>query len=312
MQTCSCDATLSNTGTPTCNSLMDVAEKIIIVPKYDSNGELNFIDLTDTLDQTYFDDKINATNKQDRWYPLPRVKNAESSKADSVFETYADGSKELIQEGVRSWSVLIPKQTPTLLGKLKTWRCTEFGIYIIDKSGNLIGSLDATDELYPISVEGASWNPILVFPTPTAVQKIDLKFDIDQLAQDENLQMILAGSLGSVRLLNLNGLIDVYGAVTNISTTSFKIRLTTDYGDAIDPGIVEDLTAVDFISSVGGATSKVRNQTDASDVSVTVAESPAGTYTLTYTAQTSADVLYVKPSAIGFDFSAAEQTVTIP
>ena len=313
MNTCACDATLNNTGTPTCNSLMDVAEMLILVPKYDSNGALNYIDLTATLNQAYFDGKINAANKEDRWFPLPRHKNATSTKADSVFQTWDDNSKELIREGLRSWSVIFPKQTPTFLGKLKNWRCDEFGLYIIDKTGNLIGSLDATNKLYPIAVEAASWNPVFVYTTPTSVQQISLGFDFDQTALDENLQIILAADLGAVKLLNLKGLIDVFSTVSSITTTGFTVELWDEYGDALNPGVVKNLTAVDFISSVGGATSKVRNQTDAADVAITATESPDGTYAIAYSAQTSADVLILKPSAAGFDFSAVEAaTITIP
>ena len=123
--------------------------------------------------------------------------------------------------------------------------------------------------------------------------------------------MILGTDLGAVKLLNLRGLIDVFSTISAILTTGFKAALYTEYGDALTAGIVEDLTTVDFVSSVGGATSRVRNSTDSADVTLTpaVIESPAGTYQFQYTAQTSGDQIILKPVANGFDFSAVEANV---
>lgn len=314
MKTCVCSATLNNSGTPDCQPLMSFAEMIIAVPKYGSTGALNFIDLTDTLDADYFNDKINAEDPRDRWYPLPRVKNAASTKADSEFQTFDDASKIKVRDGLRSWTMIIPKQTPQFLGKIETFACSEFGIYVVDKTKNLIGSLKAEGELYPIVVDENSWNPVLAFATSATVQLINLGFDFDSTEQDSDLQMITANELNPINLLTLKGLIDVTSVITNISTTGFKAKLNTAFGSALTPIVVKGLVSADFISSVTSTASKIRNQNDSADVAITsVTENPDGTYTFVFAAQGSGEVLILKPSKDGFDFSAVEAaTITIP
>ncbi len=74
---------------------------------------------------------------------------------------------------------------------------------------------------------------------------------------------------------------------------------------------VENLVAADLVSSVGGATSKIRNTTDAADVAVTgLTENSAGNYTATFTAQTSADSMTVKVLKNGYDV--VVDTIAIP
>ena len=314
METCSCDATLKNTGTPACKSLMSYAEMLILVPKYGSTGALNFIDLTDTLDQAYFTAKINASDPRDRWYPTPRVKDADSTKAASEFKTFNDASKIKIRDGVRSWSLILTQQTPQFLGQLEAWGCAEFGIYIVDKSENLIGSLKAEGELYPITVDEDTWNPVFAFAKGNDIQMINLSFDIDLIEQDSDLNFISAAELSPVRVINLEGLVDVVSVISSISQTDFSAELKVKgYGSALSPIHVEGLLITDFISSVGGATGKIRNQTTGLDVTITsVVESPAGTYDINFASQTVGNVLILKPKKNKFDFSLVEKsTITV-
>lgn len=300
---CNCNATLNNTGTPTCEPLMSVMKKIIIVPLFDDAGVENYIDLTTTLNQAYFTARLNDSDPSQRWYPTPEIKNITSEKADSVFEEMEDASKFFIRQGIRSFAGLMPKQSPAFLGKLEGFRCRQIGVYIIDKDGNLIGSFTETGKLFPIRVDESSWNPTLVFGTDTTVQKIALGFDFHVDENDSDLRMITATDISPVNLNSISGLLDVNAAYSAPSTTSFVAELTLDYGSIINPLVVKGWVAGDF---------SLYNVTDSLAVTIlTVTESPSGTYTFTFAAQTSGDSLRLSATKSGYDTSTLDDTLIV-
>lgn len=293
---CKCDVSLSNTGRPNCQPIQSVTKSVFVVQKYADDGSLNSVLTSATFNAAFFTARINDTDPSKRWYPITDIKNVAVTKADSIFENFDDASKIFIREGLKSFTGIIPSADPTFLGKIKGLRCAEFGVYVVDKDGNLIGSSTNTTNLYPIMVDAASWNPVLVSATDTTIQKIALNYDysIDEL--DENLQMILSTEITGVNLLTVSGLLDVYSAYTAVSTSSFKAKLTTSYGSIINKQVVKGLVAADFA---------LFNTTTSLAVTIlTATESPAGTYTFTFAAQTAADVLRLTPTKNGFDFSA--------
>jgi hypothetical protein len=302
---CSCDISLSNTGTPNCVPIQSVIKKLILVPLIADDGTSNYIDLSLTLNQAYFTGKINQADASKRWFPTPEIKNVTSDKADSVFEEFDDASKIFIRQGKRSFTGIMPKQSSTLLGKLENWRCAEFGVFAIDKDGNIIGSAKEDGKLFPIVIDAPSWNPVLIFGTDTTVQKIQLTFDFSLNENDGDLQMITSDEVSPVNALSFEGLLDVLATYSNESTTSFTAELTTAYGTAKTKQPVKALVAGDF---------SLYNVSDSLSVAiVTAVESPAGTYTITYVAQGSGEDLRLSATKNGYDFSAIDDTlVAIP
>lgn len=290
---CLCNVGLSNTGTPTCQPIASVARKLIVVPYYDSNGDVNSIEVgVDTLNDAFFTAKINAALAANRWFPLPLMKNVADERADSTFEEFGDGSKFFIKDGVRTLSALFPNQSPELLSKISSMRCTEIGVFVIDANNAIIGSQTVDGFLYPIKVEQQTWSPVLVKTTDAGVQKIKLTFDFAVEEEDENIRMITSGE---ANMLALKGLLDGYMTPSVITTTSFKATINTSFGDLQDPIKVQGLLAANFA---------LYNITDSLSVTIiTSTESPAGVYTITYVAQTSGDVLRLTPTKTGYDFS---------
>ena len=101
---------------------------------------------------------------------------------DSQFEEAASGRMAFLRQGKRSFAgqLWAEDSTPTFLGKLQKSRCVDFGLYIVDVNGNLIGS-EVDGYLYPIPVDNPSWDPKFMFATDSEVQKIMLNFDFDRL-----------------------------------------------------------------------------------------------------------------------------------
>lgn len=302
---CSCEVSFLNTGTPNCIPAYKIWKKFIVVALTANDGTDNYISSSDTLDASYFSAKTNHVDASKRWFPLPAMKNVESTKADNITETFNDQSVLFVQEGVRGINALLVGQGPTMVGQLKTARCSQFGVYAVDGDGSLYGYTNNTaDKLYPIPVDNNTWAPVWEMPSDTTVQKIKLTFQFDANLQDEYIGQIVSNDITGVNLFALRGLIDVDSTVVSCSQTQLVVKLYTKYGSAFNKLPIEGLAITDFYSSVGGTASRLYNVTDSAAVTISaMTESPDGTYTFTYASQTVADVIRITPVKTGYDFT---------
>jgi len=294
MSLCSCDVSLQNTGSPSCAPIMGVAANFILVPLIANDGTFNYIDPTATLNDAYFTALINEADDSKRWYPTGKLKNVTTDRADPILETFEDGSSVFIRDGIRNFTAMIIKGSFELAKQFNANRCSTFGIFIVDLDGNILGTTKTgSNYLYPIACDAATFYAKPVFTTDTTIQKIMLMGQWDVLQKDDDLRMISASSISAANIVNLKGLINVYATIISTSTTTMVVDLYAKVGDMANNYRIEGLVTADFVSSDTGSTSKMYNITDASDVTVTAAESTTvdGRYTLTYTAQTVADVL---------------------
>ena len=270
---CNCNAGLSNTGRPNCVPIQSVTSKLILVPLKANDGTLNKIALTGTL--PVWSTLINQLDESKRWFPLPAFENVELAKADTTFEEANSGRMVFIRQGKRSFAgeLWSEDSSPTLLGKMQNNRCVDFGVFIVDVNGNLIGSKVGTD-LFPIPVDNPSFDPKYMFATDTTTSKIMVAFDFDRLF-DESTMYMITPTEASQNFNELTGLVDVN--MTNVSNTSttrvFKAFL--DYGTAIN--------AIKFQGGVLADFTLYNNTTSASIAITTIVENIAitGQYTLT-------------------------------
>ena len=289
---CNCESGLSNTGRPNCVPIQSVTSKLIMVAKYTTAGTANSISLTGTL--PVWSTLINNADPNSRWFPIPAFENVELPKADSIFEEANSGRQVFIRQGKRSFAgeLWADDSSPTLLGHLQTNRCVEFGVYIVDVNGNLVGSKVGTT-LQPIPVDNASFDPKLMFATDTTVQKIMVGFDFDRLFDESTMYMITPTEAG-VDFNTLEGLLDV--TLTNLSNTSTTrvFTATLDYGTALNPirfkgGVLADFTLLNVT-------------TNAVITITTVVENTSllGQYTLTAPAFVVGNVYRIKVVKTGF------------
>jgi hypothetical protein len=280
---------LSNTGRPNCVPIQSVTSKMIMVPLKDSTGADNYIDLSSALPT--WSDLINEADASKRWFPLPVFENVDLPKADSTFDEANSGRMVFIRQGKRSFAgeLWAEDSSPTLLGKLQNNRCVDFGVYLIDVNGNLVGS-KVGEGLYPIPVDNPSFDPKLMFATDTTVQKIMVSFDFDRLFDESTMYMITPTEAG-VNFNTLEGLIDVN--VTNAVKTSTTLTFDAvlDYGTALNP--------IKFIGAVS-ADFDLQNLTTGLAVTVTAVENTDGNYTLTYTAPTTGNSMELTIAKTGF------------
>lgn len=289
---CNCNAGLSNTGRPNCLPIQSVTSKLIMVPLVANDGTLNYIDLTAPLPT--WNSLINEADASKRWFPTPIFENVELPKADSQFEEANSGRMVFLRQGKRSFSgeLWAEDSSPTLLSKLQNNRCVDFGVYIVDVNGNLIGS-KVNDGLYPIPVDNPSFDPKYMFATDSTTSKIMVAFDFDRLF-DEGTMYMITPTEANVNFNDLNGLIDVNILNEVIAATSITFDAKFDYGTALNPIIYQGATA--------GTDWKLFNNTTSLFVSpLTITESPSGTYVITYAAQTAGDSLTLTVEKDGYD-----------
>lgn len=181
---------------------------------------------------------------------------------------------------------------------------------IYDSTGakNYFERTDGT-KIYPIAINQETLFANLMPATDSTKVKLEVTFEISSQEKDENLVTVPCSELGGAYLTTITGLHDVCAVLSGISDTGATVKLSTDFGTA-----VTGLVAADFTSIDTGATSKIYNQTQDSDVSLTVTETAtAGTYTLTWAAQDPDDELIIFGSVVGKDFTCASETpIVIP
>jgi len=114
---------------------------------------------------------------------------------------------------------------------------------------------------------------------------------------------MIGASETSIDVKDLQGLQDVTAAAaTSIAVTGFVTSLTGSYGTAVNPNTIKGLLAADFT---------LYNETTTSSVAITtVTETPDGTYTFVFGAETSADVLTLALVKDGFEMT--DLSITLP
>lgn len=300
---CECDGTLQNTGVPGKQAVVQNAVKLIAVRMYADDGTRNQIDESDVINQAYVDALLQNADASKRWFPIGDFTNVTDERADPATESSSDGSNSVVQQGVRAFQGWLRSYSPKYIENLDSFKCNSFGVYGIDACGNLIGSIskDGT-KLRPIRVNNSSWYARYVKASDTAVAKIQLNFEFSQLEQDKSLRIINENDM-TAELLEVEGLKDMAGSVSGISTTGFVIALTLPWGQLSKEDVV-GLVAADF---------SLYNTTTASSIVITtVTEAPDGTYTFVIPAQTSADVLRLRTDPTNGSGFWIEELITIP
>jgi len=275
---------------------MSVPKRLIFVSMAQADGTLNRIDITATLDAAFIEALTNHSDDLQKWFPLGNFVNVENPREDSVKEEFSDGSSVKIESGTSAFSGQIVKGNVDLLRKIEEWGCSEFGVYIIDKTGNLIGDKSVAGYLAPIPVNANSFDPIYVWGTDQTVEKVTVKFELDKVFEDSYLGMILKTDFAAdVNLFNVDGLVDLVGTMQTspaATATSLSIKITTDYGSVVSPKLVTGLDLVtdfEIVGSTSGATA------------ISTSVETLGIYAITFTSLTGENVyIQLKSATVGY------------
>lgn len=304
---CNCNTGLGNTGVGGCveGCIEEIKDTIglIMVNTLDSTGGKTKIDITDTIDEAFVTALINESEKKDRWFPLMNLENIATERPEAIFVTSNTGTQKRVKQSPRTFTAEIWIGGIPLMNSIVGNRCADMSVYEIDSDGKLVGVSNGDGFLYPFKVQSNTFDVRLAKNDGQNPEKLLLSFSYDKSVFDEKTAYLLTED--DIDLTTIKGLQDITSTVTNITTTSFKIKLTTPGGALNSRKVLNNLLQADFA---------LYNVTDSSAVTISsFAESPESTYTLGFTAQTSADVIRVTPSKYGYDFSlVVASTVTIP
>lgn len=297
---CLCDGGTSNVGVVNCPSIIKKSVGIILVPKYDSTGAPNRININTStaIDPTTYTQNVDPLA---RWYPLLDLKDVNITREDTQYRTFRDGSKEKTREGIYSYeSMYAGKGAPAgLIDSLNNLSCVDFAFYIVAIDGKLVGNING-NFLEPIGLE--AFDPYYMFATDEAGSGIMVRFDFDNNFEAGKLYQLNQSNFTS-SILDLTGVYDAILTEVATTTTSVEVKVTNKYGEGFLKQNVAGLTDADFT---------VYNETTGLPVTIlTVTENPNVSYEITFAAQTSADELTVA-TVISTSNYEGEITVTVP
>ena len=294
---CDCGAGLKSLGVVGCPALFGRAYKYVFLPYFKEDGTINGLDLSSdpVLNEAYF---TALLTQESPWLPSPQVLNGDSTREDDKFETFNNDTVSLfVQQGKRNVMGIFAQIPANVSDTVKSYNCTQMGMYVITESGQLIGMEgDGWKVLNPIKIEKGSFGAIFKPQSNTSlnVQQTGIKFNYDISECDGNLKMIASDDFTGYDIKQLSGLVQVeFKVFASASTTTLKVAADTNQGAITSPILVEGLVASDFV---------IKNVTDNSTVSKTVAES-AGKYTFTFSAQTAGDEGLLTCTKDGYSFT---------
>ena len=307
---CGCDGVIRDSGVPNSQLKIQDGTAIIVVPLYADDGTENKILRSDTLNQAFFQAKVNEPDPSKRWYPIGNFTNVTNERGESNFETFSDGSRARTFKPPRTMTGWLLGYNPVYAAMIESLRCVKVGVYLIDDCGQPTGiycedaaGVAANDALLPIAVNESSVDSLVILQSDAAAGKVQMSFDFSQLVKDENLRMLTAAEAGNANLLNLVKLIPTNTTISLVAVTGFDAAIALDY-DKWTAQAITGLVLADFY---------LYNETTASVITITsVTESPAGTYGFVIPSQTSADVLTLSQSAATTKPFRVTATITIP
>lgn len=307
---CECGKLMKNSNFG-CVPTIEVTHKLIFQSTFDSAGNRNRVLLTDVLNQAYFDAMINHADPTKRWYPTPAFKNINDVRGENKSFEFDDQTTEFLAEGARRFEGMIPgisgsgANSAQMKSIIESVRCGDYSVYAVTVKNQLAGNLSSDGlGIEGVEIDEQSISAMFVKKTNTTPQHLLTSFNWSQITGDDRLRVIDCGEVGGANLMALRGLFEVCYDLLEITTTTLKLRLRTLFGTEKNPITVDGLVAADFVSSDSGATSKIFNETDNADVSITgVTENPDGTYELTFAAQDAGDILIPFAKKTGYDFT---------
>ena len=304
---CSCTSGIVNFGQPICVDSFLRDARLIFVNYLDDSGAVNSIASTDTLDQTYFDGKFNATDESQRWYITETINNVVGERDDNITQDI-DNIPFNVRQGNRMYDGTFYGNvaSPTYKKSLDSIACRQMGFFIVDVAGNIIGMKnELTGDLDPIKIQRNTFQSKYKFPSPTEVQNINLKFTWEENETDSDLSYIDAASISVDMLVQKSMTTVVFDSpATSITTTTATVVMRYTYGTAFAGQLYEGAVIGDFtLLDTGGSPIAI----------TTVTESSAGTYDIVFPVQPSGDITlsYQKTSGAGFE-SVTDLTITIP
>lgn len=287
---CVCDSGLPQMYLGKCRNYIKKVDDVMILQSVAKDGTKNSIDLsTIPVPEATFLDLFRNSDPTKRAHLFKGVKNFTQEAGEAIQVTWDDNSTTKIADGQLTMTFTIPETSPLFIGLIQALECNNPGMYLITNSGQIVGYANpdeiATDKkLYPIPVE--EWN---VTPSPVntsttvAMVVVTVKFST---TMDYTHWIVMESGEHN---LDLSTNYEARPAVLSNGTTpatvsSIEVVATIPSNGVLGNSVpLSGLALADFV---------IYNKTQATSITaLTVTESTAGVYSITFAAQTSADVV---------------------
>lgn len=289
---CFCDGNIQNFGQPGCLTELGAPKALVIAQRKKTDGSDNFLDLTQTLDETYMDGFFLAEDSENRYIIIPDIKAYTPEQAEPVTDEASNGDIDNVRDGVSS--MMFEFRGNDIYKAVAKWKgidCLDLMAFLIDTNGNFLGKCEDNDMFGGLLI---AKNSFVILPQPNnfeATNKYTVKFNLELGSGWDKVDYIGADDFTDYSLLTVEPLRDVNIVITATTTTTVDFKLNLDWGSAKTRSTagVKGLTTADL---------NLRNVTDGADVvfaSLVEPATPDGTYVGTFVAQDSTDVVYVQP-----------------
>lgn len=297
LEICSCEVSSTrNTGLSSCFNVQGEAKMLIMQRIYDDAGVLNMIPKATTFDDAYVSSMINNADQSKRWYPVGKFVEVDMETAENNTFTRRDSSIGFLGEGASTFKGMLEKYPAQYKSVLDSYRCSEWGAYVIDREGKPFGYIKDDAGVYPRPISPNSAAGRFVHEVQnSSLPMLEFTFTWDVSVNDACTGYIANAATG---LLTSSGLVDVYAfkadgteGVDVASSTQFSFYAKHAFGGA-NSGYVTGLVSGDFV---------LTNETTGLAVVVTMVEGANGLYTGTILAQTTNDVLRLSGLTTAYD-----------
>ena len=303
---CSCDTGANGFGLIDCYGEPD---RVVAYgfQQLKNGGTENY--LTAPLLQAGWDGALYNKSGAVRISVLRNAKQVTDEREDPVTETI-DTVDYIIRDGKRMISFTVVGVPSKIIAYINSLRCQNIGFYGISAANQLLGRNKETiaDALHPIPVEKGTIYAKEMPKTTDAFQKVMVTFQVAE-NYDDSQNAFFPSDVVSADLLDTPAMIQA-NTVTSLTTTTTATTQEIQLNFALSGQV----GSTEPLENFGGVTGNIAiyNQTTSSAVTPSAFTESAvtpGLYTVTFPAQTTADVLEFSAGTLApFNFTAFTKT----
>lgn len=217
-----CSVNERNTGFGGCFLDWKIIKGMFLYDNPRSFTTAEIADLQGTLNA----DAINDI-KADRMYPIGNFTTPTDSSEDVVVQTFGDGSKAIVRDGILDWTFQFTKGGYELLKSLRTHNNGAPYALFYDKNNNILGTTDEFGNFSAIPLQFFYAKPWKM-STGAAVSMYEVRVAFDANYANEDSDYVTAG----FNLAQIKGLQDIHLVVNSWipSTGALRAVFETEIG----------------------------------------------------------------------------------
>lgn len=288
---CVCFGGSGRLGVPNCLQRLTVKRRVIITPLYQSNGLRTSIPLsafdpvTGILPDSFIQGKLDGS---EGWEITPDTfEEVTPGVTEDGVQTSTAGTVRILRSGVKIDDVQL-WEVPTSFSELiKSKRCQQNGIFIIDDEGKL--GCEVSDDglsVYPFAVQKNTLNAVDMDQGEGEGQFTRMTWQLDRIVNLANWFVIGADKI-ETNLLTATSLIEstLTAGPTATTDTDVYVTLTTfDHTGVVGQDQITDWSVLDgaLATVVISAVEEVNPELKTGEYKLTITSTPAETLTVDY------------------------------